>query len=126
MSGQTYYEGWGWEWSANDGSGWTTISGAGANPPTYEYSPTATDVGRYIRARMKLTDRSFAYTRTLGGPVVAESATTAGGPITFTGGHAAPKVGTRVVASDILPLARWMCAPAGSAARTTQRPIPTA
>ena len=104
VSGQTYYEGWVWEWSADGSSDWTTISGAGDNPPTYEYSPTVTDVGRYIRARMKLTDGSFAYTRTLGGPVVAASAATAGAEIPFLSGHAAPVVGTAIVASDVVPV----------------------
>ena len=104
VSGQTYHEAWVWEWSANGGDGWTVISGAGDgdNPPTYEYSPTATDVGRYIRAKVKLTDGSFAITRTLGGPVVAASGATAGDEIPFIIEHAAPQVGRQVVATNIL------------------------
>ena len=104
VSGQTYYEGWVWEWSANGSSDWTTISGAGANAPTYEYSPTATDVVQYIRAKVKLTDGSFAITRTLGGPVVAVSGATAGDEIPFITGHAAPQVGRQVAATNILLL----------------------
>ena len=110
VSGQTYHEAWVWEWSADGGSGWTVISGAGDgdNPPTYEYSPTATDVGRYLRAKVKLTDGSFAITRTLGGPVVGTDAAitasgvTAGAEIPFISGHAAPQVGRQVVASNVL------------------------
>ena len=111
VSGQTYHEAWVWEWSANGGTGWTVISGAGDgnNPPTYEYSPTATDVGRYLRAKVKLTDGSFAITRTLGGPVVAgtdaaitASGATIGATIPFISGHAAPQVGRQVAATNIL------------------------
>ena len=110
VSGQTYHEAWVWEWSANGGTGWTVISGAGDgdNPPTYEYSPTATDVGRYLRAKVKLTDGSFAITRTLGGPVVGTDAAitasgaTAGDEIAFINGHAAPQVGRLVVATNVL------------------------
>ena len=103
VSGQTYLEAWGWERST-DGTAWTVISGAGDgdNPPTYEYSPTATDVGNFIRAKVKLTDGSFAYTRALGGRVVAESAATAGEEIPFVSGHASPQVGSPIVAPNVL------------------------
>ena len=110
VSGQTYYEAWGWEWSLN-GDDWTTISGAGDgnNPPTYEYTPAADDVGRYIRAKVKLTDGTFATTRALGGRVVevdndgAVPGATAGAEIPFVKGHAAPQVGTQIAASEPLP-----------------------
>ena len=104
VSGQTYLEAWGWERSPN-GAAWTPISGAGDgnSPPTYEYSPTATDVGNFIRAKVKLTDGSFAYTRALGGRVVAASASTAGAEIPFVRGHAAPQVGAEIVVSNPLP-----------------------
>ncbi len=110
VSGQTYYEAWVWEWSLN-GDDWTTISGAGDgnNPPTYEYTPAADDVGRYIRAKVKLTDGTFATTRALGGRVVevdndgAVPGATAGAEIPFVKGHAAPQVGTQIAASEPLP-----------------------
>ena len=110
VSGQTYYEAWVWEWSLN-GDDWTVISGAGDgnNPPTYEYTPVAADVGRYIRAKVKMTDGTFAITRTLGGRVVevdndgAVPGATAGAEVPFVRGHAAPQVGTQIVASEPLP-----------------------
>ena len=110
VSGQTYYEAWVWEWSLN-GDDWTVISGAGdgANPPTYEYTPAAGDVGRYIRAKVKMTDGTFATTRALGGRVVevdndgAVPGATAGAEIPFVRGHAAPQVGTQIAASEPLP-----------------------
>lgn len=68
VSGQTYREPWTWERSPN-GDAWAVMPGAGDgnNPPIYEYSPTTDDVNNYIRAKVKLTDGAFAYTRTLGG-----------------------------------------------------------
>ena len=36
---QTWLEGWGWERSDNGGSGWTVISGADNNAPTYNTAP---------------------------------------------------------------------------------------
>ena len=116
VSGQTYKEPWIWEWSADGGTGWTVISGAGDgnNPPTFEYSPTATDVGRYIRAKVKLADGSFAITRPLGGPVVAASgATAAPSEARFARGHAAPQVGVEIVARDPRPSTRVVDVRAG-------------
>ena len=102
VSGQTYYVGWVWESSTN-GTIWAPVSGAGDSPPTYEYSPVAADVGRFLRAKMQLSDGSTAYTRTLGGRVLASSGATAGDEIPFVTGHAAPRVGLRIVATDPLP-----------------------
>ena len=102
VSGETYYVGWVWESSTN-GVVWAPISGAGDSPPTYEYSPVAADVGDFLRAKMQLSDGSTAYTRTLGGRVVASSGATAGDEIPFITGHAAPRVGLRVVVTDPLP-----------------------
>ena len=110
VPGQTYLEAWAWERSLN-GDDWTVISGAGDgdNPPTYEYTPGADDVGRYIRAKVKLTDGTFAYTRALGGRVVEVDAAgavpgaTAGAEVPFINGHTAPQVGLRIKASDPLP-----------------------
>ena len=116
VSGQTYKEPWIWEWSADGGSGWTVISGAGDgdDPPTYEYSPTVTDLGRYLRAKVKLADGSFAITRPLGGPVVAASgATAAPSEARFARGHAAPQVGVEIVARDPRPSTRVMDVRAG-------------
>ena len=102
VSGQPYYVGWVWESSTNGGT-WSPVSGAGDSPPTYEYSPVAADVGNFLRAKMQLSDGSTAYTRTLGGRVVASSGATAGAEIDFVTGHTAPRVGLRVVATDPLP-----------------------
>ena len=116
VSGQTYKEPWIWEWSANGDNDWTVISGAGDgdSPPTYEYSPTATDVGRYLRAKVKLADGTFAHTRALGGPVVAASgATAAPSEARFARGHAAPQVGVEIVARDPRPSTRVVDVRAG-------------
>ena len=104
VSGQSYKEPWIWERSMN-GADWTVIAGAGDgnNPPTYEYSPAAADVDHFIRAKVKLTDGSFAYTRALGGRVVAASDATAGPSIPFVSGSAAPRVGREIVAANPLP-----------------------
>ncbi len=104
VSGQTYYEAWGWESSTN-GVAWSTITGAGDgdNPPTYEYTPSATDVGNFIRAKVKMTDGAFATTRALGGRVVASSGATAGDEVPFRYGHQAPQVGSKIVATDPAP-----------------------
>ena len=104
VSGQTYYEAWGWESSTN-GVAWSTITGAGNgdNPPTYEYTPSATDVGNFIRAKVKMTDGAFATTRALGGRVVASSGATAGDEVPFRYGHQAPQVGSKIVATDPAP-----------------------
>ena len=116
VSGQTYKEPWIWEWSANGSSDWTVISGAGDgnNPPTFEYNPVVGDVGRYIRAKVKLADGTFAYTRTLGGPVVAASgATAADSEARFVSGHGAPQVGVPIVARDPRPSSRVVDVRAG-------------
>ena len=104
VSGQSYKEPWIWERSMN-GADWTVIAGAGDgnNPPTYEYSPAAADVDHFIRAKVKLTDGSFAYTRALGGRVVASSDAAAGPSIPFVSGSAAPRVGREIVAANPLP-----------------------
>ena len=102
VAGQTYYVGWIWERSPN-GDEWTPISGAGDDAPTYEYSPVAADVDNFLRAKMTLTDGSVAYTRVLGGRVSATTTATAGAEIDFVTGHAAPQVGTQIVASNPLP-----------------------
>ena len=110
VAGQTYYVGWIWEKSTN-GDTWAAIPGVGTppgapayeSPPTYEYSPTSADVGSYLRAKMTLTDGSVAYTRVLGGRVSATTTATAGAEIDFVSGHAAPQVGTQIVASNPLP-----------------------
>ena len=111
VPGQTYLEAWVWERSAN-GADWTVIPGAGdgANPPTFEYTPfddpdptVEDDVGKYIRARVKLADGSFATTRALGGRVVAASGAAEGAEIPFIRGHTAPYVGLEIIASNPLP-----------------------
>ena len=104
VPGQTYYEAWVWE-KSTDGVTWTTIAGAGDgdNPPTYEYTPVTADVGSYIRAKMKMTDGSFATTRALGGRVVASSGAAAGAEIPFVRGAASPFVGVRTVGTDPVP-----------------------
>ncbi len=115
VDGETYYVGWVWERSA-DGVDWSDAvplnnmgmpSGdppAYNSPPTYEYIPTADDVGKYLRARMELTDGSTAYTRNLGGRVVASSGVTPDAPkIAFVSGHIGPQVGTEIIASNPLP-----------------------
>ena len=114
VDGETYYVGWVWERSA-DGVDWTDAvplnnmgmpSGdppAYNDPPTYEYTPTADDVGKYLRARMELSDGSIAYTRNLGGRVLASSDAEEGGQLPFVSGHAAPRVGVEIVAGDPNP-----------------------
>ena len=103
VPGQTYKEAWIWERSA-DGIAWTVIPGAGDgdNPPTYEYTPVTADVGNYIRAKVKLTDGTFAITRPFGGRVSAISSAVDGGELPFTKG-AGPLVGDSVIASNPLP-----------------------
>ena len=107
VSGESYYEGWVWEKSTN-GVAWGPVHESSGNavsppPPTYEISPSAADVGSFIRARMKLSDGSTAYTRTLGGRVLASSGATAGAEAPFVSGHAAPRVGSKIVATDPVP-----------------------
>ncbi len=115
VDGETYYVGWVWERSA-DGVDWSDavpLNNMGApsgdppaynDPPTYEYIPTADDVGKYLRAKMELSDGSVAYTRNLGGRVVASSGVTPDAPkIAFVSGHIAPQVGTEIIASNPLP-----------------------
>ena len=100
VSGQTYKEPWIWERSDN-GDTWETVSGV--TVPSYEYAPTTSDVNHYLRAKVKLTDGTFAYTRNLGGRVKNASAATAGSAITFVSGNTNPRVGTEIVASDPRP-----------------------
>ena len=100
VSGQTRKRAWIWEKSTN-GDTWEAISGT--NPPTYEYTPTTDDVGSYLRAKVQLSDNTFAYTRNLGGRVKNASAATAGSAITFVSGNASPRVGQKIQASDPRP-----------------------
>ena len=100
VSGQTRKRAWIWEKSTN-GDTWEAITGA--NPPTYEYTPTTNDVGSYLRAKVQLSDNTFAYTRNLGGRVKNASAATAGSAITFVSGNASPRVGQKIQASDPRP-----------------------
>ena len=100
VSGQTWKEPWIWERSDN-GDTWETVSGV--TVPSYEYAPTTSDVNHYLRAKVKLTDGTFAYTRNLGGRVKNASAATAGSAITFVSGNTSPRVGTEIVASDPRP-----------------------
>ena len=116
VDGETYYVGWVWERSDN-GADWTAAvplnsmgmpSGdppAYNDPPTYEYSPTTDDVGKYLRARMELSDGSTAYTRNLGGRVAAPTASGAadGGAISFVRNHVAPLVGFEIAVSEPIP-----------------------
>ena len=116
VDGETYYVGWVWERSDN-GADWTAAlpldnmgSPSGAppaynDPPTYEYSPTTDDVGKYLRARMELSDGSAAYTRNLGGRVAlpANSGAADGGAISFVRNHVAPLVGFEIAVSDPIP-----------------------
>ena len=100
VSGQTWKEPWIWERSDN-GDTWETVSGV--TVPSYEYSPTTSDVNHYLRAKVKLTDNTFAYTRALGGRVKNASGATAGSAISFVSGNTSPRVGTEIVASDPRP-----------------------
>ena len=97
VSGQTRKRAWIWEKSAN-GDTWEAITGT--NPPTYEYTPTTDDVGSYLRAKVQLSDNTFAYTRNLGGRVKNASGATAGSAISFVSGNASPRVGQKIQASD--------------------------
>ena len=100
VSGQTWKEPWIWERSDN-GDTWETVSGV--TVPSYEYAPTTSDVNHYLRAKVKLSDNTFAYTRALGGRVKNASAATAGSAITFVSGNASPRVGQKIQASDPRP-----------------------
>ena len=91
---------WIWEKSTN-GDTWTAISRSVL--PSFEYTPTTADVGSYLRAKVQLSDNTFAYTRALGGRVKQTSAATAGSAITFVSGNASPRVGSPIVASDPRP-----------------------
>ena len=88
---------WIWEKSAN-GDAWETIGGS--RQPTYRYIPVAADVNHYLRARVELTDGTFAYTRALGGRVKDSPA---GLALSFVSGHTSPRVGTEIVAADPRP-----------------------
>ena len=91
---------WIWERSDN-GDTWETISGW--RQPTYEYTPTTSDVNHYLRAKVQLSDNSFAYTRALGGRVKNASGAAAGTAIAFVSGNASPRVGTEILVSDPRP-----------------------
>ena len=94
---------WIWEKSAN-GDTWTAISGN--TSATYEYIPATADVGIYLRAKVELTDGSFAYTRILGGRVKSASASadaTQGAAATFVSGNTIPRVGVDVIANNPAP-----------------------
>ena len=91
---------WIWERSDN-GDTWETIGGW--RQPTYEYTPTTSDVNHYLRAKVQLSDNSFAYTRALGGRVKNASGAAAGTAIAFVSGNASPRVGTEILVSDPRP-----------------------
>ena len=91
---------WIWEKSTN-GDTWTPISRSVL--PSFEYTPTTADVGSYLRAKVQLSDNTFAYTRNLGGRVKNASGATAGSAISFVSGNTSPRVGTQIVASDPRP-----------------------
>ena len=92
---------WIWERSDN-GDTWETISGITA--PTYEYTPTTSDVDHFLRAKVALSGGGFAYTRALGGRVKSASGATAGSAITFyNNGNANPRVGDLIIANDPRP-----------------------
>ena len=94
---------WIWERSDN-GDAWETISGTTA--PTYEYAPTTTDVNHYLRAKVALSDGTFAYTRNIGGRVKNASDSndaTQGTAVSFVSGNASPRVGQKIQASDPRP-----------------------
>ena len=91
---------WIWEKSTN-GDTWTAISRSVL--PSFEYTPTTSDVGSYLRAKVQLSDNTFAYTRNLGGRVKNASGATAGTAISFVSGNASPRVGQKIQASDPRP-----------------------
>ncbi len=92
---------WIWERSDN-GDTWEVISGITA--PTYEYTPTTSDLNHFLRAKVALSGGGFAYTRNLGGRVKNASAATAGAAITFyNNGNASPRVGELIIANDPRP-----------------------
>ena len=91
---------WIWEKSTN-GDTWTPISRSVL--PSFEYTPTTADVGSYLRAKVQLSDNTFAYTRNLGGRVKNASGATAGSAITFVSGNTSPRVGQKIQASDPRP-----------------------
>ena len=92
---------WIWERSDN-GDTWEVISGITA--PTYEYTPTTSDLNHFLRAKVALSGGGFAYTRNLGGRVKNASAATAGSAITFyNNGNTNPRVGELIIANDPRP-----------------------
>ncbi len=92
---------WIWERSDN-GDTWEAISGITA--PTYEYTPTTSDLNHFLRAKVALSGGGFAYTRALGGRVKNASAATAGSAITFyNNGNTNPRVGELIIANDPRP-----------------------
>ena len=63
-------------------------------------------MNHYLRAKVQLSDNSFAYTRALGGRVKNASDSNdanQGSAITFVSGNASPRVGTEIVAADPRP-----------------------
>ena len=97
---------WIWERSDN-GDTWETISGS--RSPTYTYIPTTADTNHYLRAKVQLSDNTFAYTRNLGGRVKNASDAndaTQGSAVSFVSRqftYTAPEVGTTIEASDPAP-----------------------
>ena len=97
---------WIWERSDN-GDTWETISGS--RSPTYTYIPTTADTNHYLRAKVQLSDNTFAYTRNLGGRVKNASDAndaTQGAAVSFVSRqftYTAPEVGTTIEASDPAP-----------------------
>ena len=97
---------WIWERSDN-GDTWETISGS--RSPTYIYKPTTADTNHYLRAKVQLSDNTFAYTRNLGGRVKNASDSndaTQGSAVSFVSRqftYTTPEVGTTIEASDPAP-----------------------
>ena len=71
--------------------------------PSYEYAPTTADVNHYLRAKVALSDGTFAYTRNLGGRVKNASGATQGAAVSFVSGNTSPRVGQKIQASDPRP-----------------------
>ncbi len=76
---------------------------SGITVPSYEYAPTTADENHFLRAKVKLADGAFAYTRVLGGRVKRTSGATAGTAISFVSGNTSPRVGQKIQASDPRP-----------------------
>jgi len=103
---------WRWEVST-DGITWSNpVRSSGCSPTpdnkycgpkrrgawsTFHFVPRAEDVGKYIRVKMLLTDRSYAYTRVIG--KIKAAGTGSAAALGFASGGDAPRVGTEIKAS---------------------------